>query len=416
MTATEESDIYLDRTRSAFLWTRIMRTPLWAIYCMLPFILFRDLHATPIQIAMAVALKPVVSIFSLYWSSAIDNRRDRLVSNIIWANILGVIPFFFFPYFESPWFFILALGLFMMLHRGVIPAWMEIMKLNLPRVYRQRIFAYATAFGYLGDGVFPFLIGWLMDGYHEAWRWIFPVTAFISLTSILFLIRFPIRQTTEEPVRQPVGSMKEHLLRPWKNSWKLLWNRPDFQKFQTGFMLGGTGLMLMHPVLPVFFMDFLQLSYTELAIALTLCKGIGFALTNQVWAQWMNRVDIYRFSSLVTLLASLFPLCLLAAKSQIMMVYVAYFVYGIMQAGSELSWNLSGPIFAQEEESTVYSGVNVVTVGIRGCVAPMMGTLLGSLWGPSVALMVGGVFCLLATYRMASYSNEYGEAATRAVS
>jgi len=265
----------LQRTQAAFVWTRLLRTPFWALYGMLPFILYRDLGATPFQVAVAVALKPTVSILSVYWSAAIIKRPDRLLSNVIWAGVLGLLPFFFFPFFNNPWFFVAAFGLFMLLHRGVIPAWMEILRQNVPGVTRERLFAYSSALGYLGDALFPLALGWLLDGYFQAWRWIFPVTAFISLLAIFFQMRIPIQATVKE-----VTSERVSLRKPWKNAWKLLSTRFDFRQFQIGFMLGGAGLMVIHPALPMFFVDVLDVSYTELAIALTLCKGLGFALAS----------------------------------------------------------------------------------------------------------------------------------------
>lgn len=397
-----KKDLHHQRTRDAFMWSRILRTPFWAIYTMLPFILFKDLNATPFQIAMIVALKPMVSIFSMYWSAAVRQRRDLLVPNIIWAGVLGLLPFFFFPFVDNPWFFILSFGFFMLLHRGVIPAWMEIMKLNIQGASREKVFAWGSAVGYLGDGLLPFLFGALLDGYFQAWRWIFPATALIGLFSVIFQARILVRlENIEVPEKVP---LKMTLVQPWISAWNLMKERVDFRCFQVGFMLGGAGLMIMQAVKPAFFMGVLELSYTELAIALTLCKGIGFAATSQFWAKWMPRVDIYRFSSVVTLMAFLFPLCLLAAQMHLYWVYAAYIVYGVMQAGSELSWNLSGPVFSGDEDSSLYSSVNVVTVGLRGCIAPALGSYLVTIMSPGTVLLVGGFFCLLAFISMTSFS------------
>src|SRR5690606_27390480 len=115
---------------------------------------------------------------------------------------------------------------------------------------------------------------------------------------------------------------------------------------------------------------------TELTIAFTLCKGIGYALTAKAWSDWFSEVDIYRFSSGVTALCCVFPLLLLAAKLHLFWLYAAYIVYGVMQAGSELSWNMSGPVFSRHENSSLFSSVNVLTVGLRGCFAPALGTSL----------------------------------------
>lgn len=401
------ADIYQKRTWAAFMGSRLLRTPFWAIYNILPFILFKDLHATPLQITVVVALKPMASLFSMYWSAAIYRRPDLLVSNIVWASVLGLLPFFFFPFVDNPWFFIFAFGFYMTFHRGVIPAWMEVMKRNLPEEARVRVFAWGTALGYLGDGLLPFLFGFLLDGYFQAWRWIFPLTAFIGLLPIFLQSRILIH--TDQSILStplfPQSSLVTQLIHPWKQAWELIQMRSDFRAYLGGFiMLGGSGLMVMQAVLPAFFMGVLELSYTEVAVALTLCKGIGVASTSQIWANWMTKVDIYRFSGLVTLMAFLFPLCLVAAPYHISWLYTAYVLYGVMQAGSELSWNLSGPIFSKEEDSSPYSSVNVLSVGIRGCVAPGVGSLLLFWTGPLQALLFGSFLCMMAAFAMYSFS------------
>src|SRR5258708_1258216 len=78
---------HVQMTRFTYLLSYILYTPFWGIYNMLPFILYKDLHATPWQIAMMITLKPVVSIFSLYWSSHVSQRPDRLKKNIVIAGI-----------------------------------------------------------------------------------------------------------------------------------------------------------------------------------------------------------------------------------------------------------------------------------------------------------------------------------------
>lgn len=402
-------ELALERTRTAFIWTRVLNTPFWAIFSMLPFILYKDLKASALQVTLVIILKPLVSIFSTYWSAAIDKRRDRLLSNVISANILKHIPFLFFPFIDNVWFIIFASGVYMMLHRGVVPAWMEIMKLNIPGEKRERIFAYGTAIGYLGDGILPFVLGPLLDGYIESWRYIIPALALVSFIGVYFQARIPIQHDLVEKART---SFRAQLYHPWKSAYELLKKRSDFFKFQVGFMvLGGGGLMIMQPALPGFFMDVLNLSYTELAIALTLCKGIGCALTSSTWAKMMNRVDIYRFSSWVTLMGCLFPLCLLASQAHVIWLYLAYAGYGVMQAGSELSWNMSGPIFAKDEDSSSFSSVNILMVGLRGALLPTLGSLLCLISSPASVLLLGAFLCFIATLKLMGDSKEHPDLA-----
>lgn len=396
--------LFLKRTRLAYVATRVLDTPFWAIYNMLPVILYKDLHATPIQLAAIITLRPLVSLLSMYWSAAINERRDRLVSNIIWARWLGYFPFFFFPFIDNPWFFIASFGFYMMLTVGIVPAWMEVLKLNIPASSRGRIFSYAQAFGYMGGGILPLILGWALDGYFQAWRWIFPLTALLGLSASIFQWRILIPLDSMKRGMTSSLTFMQQVTQPWKNAWNLIQSRPDFRYFQIGFMLSGCGLMVMQPALPVFFVDILNLSYTELAIALTLCKGIGFAFASPWWSKWLNRLDIYRLSGWIAGLACLFPLCLILAKFHLFWLYVAYLGYGIMQSGNELTWNMSGPIFSKEEDSSVFTSLNVVAVGLRGAVIPAIGSFLCAFSGSSSVMILGGFFCLLATMRLLSYS------------
>lgn len=381
------------KTHQAYIWDSALKAPFWSMYVMMLFLLPK-LGASQLQITIFIALRPVVSLFSIYWSAFVFNRPDRLRSNILVASLLGHLPFFFFPFIQHPWFLVFSSALYILLERGIIPAWMEILKINLPDEKRERTFSTGTTISFVSGIVLPILFGKWMDLSNSAWFFLFPITALFSIGGMYFQWRIPIKPS-QIPPKKPI-KIKESLLKPWKNSWELCKTRPDFVSYLLGFMLGGGGLMVIHPALPFFYNHTLQMSYTEIAIAVATCKGIGFALTSRIWARWMSRVSIYRFSALVTTLAALFPLAILLSKTHLFWIYMAYLIYGIMQAGSKLSWHLSGPIFSKEEDSSAYSCVNVLTVGLRGLFVPFIGSLLGA----STALLIGGSLCSLATIQL----------------
>lgn len=400
MTHLTSSSSVEKKTTAAFLWTNIFKAPFWAIYGLLSFILYKDLQASSFQVALFLTLKPVVSVFSIYWSSFVYKRRDRLIPNIVAAGIIGYLPFFFFPFVDNVWFFIGSGALYMMLSRGIFPAWLEILKINLPDPSRAKIFSYGSLISYVGAIVIPLLIGDLLDTSPGIWRWLFPGAALFSLAAMFLQLRIPIPPSETLENFQKQLSPLQQISHPWKEGWSLLLQRIDFRQFQIGFLLGGSGLMIMQPALPQFFFDSLHISYTKIAVAVSVYKGIGFALTTPFWTSLIRKINLFRFSALVTLLAILFPLLLIAAKQQLVWLYIAYLGYGVMQAGSELSWHLSGPIFAKNEESSLYSSINVATVGLRGIVAPFFGSLLCSQLGPTGNLLCAAFLCLLATLYM----------------
>lgn len=152
----------------------------------------------------------------------------------------------------------------------------------------------------------------------------------------------------------------------------------------------------MQPALPAYFVDSLSLSYTEMAVALTFCKGVGFAMTSPLWTSYMNKVGMFRLSSLPPMCICAFVVCLAAAQWDVRWIYVAYLFYGVMQAGSEMTWHLSGPAFAGQEDSTGYSSVNVLAVGVRGCIVPPLGSLIYMLTNPLTVIVMGGGVCWMA--------------------
>lgn len=394
-------DAYFQKTRSSYTWTRILNTPFWAIYSLLPIFLYKDLQASPWEIACLVSLKPMASLLSFYWSAWIQRRSDRLISNVIWGGILGHLPFFLSPWITNVWFFILASAIYMLFSRGINPAWMEILKLNLSRDSQKKVFAYSAAVSHLGGAFLPLGFGWILDEYHHAWRWLLPLTAALSLVSALLQARLPIR--SQEPAIPPSAAKKraiDLIMDPWKSSWELLKQRRDFAIFQLGFMLGGGALMLIQPILPMYFTSILNLSYKELTTAFTLCKGVGYTITLPFWTQAITKFNIFHMINLVFIANGAFFIGLFAAQVHVIWLYVAYLLYGAMQAGSELTWNLSGPIFSKNEESSIYSSVNVVTAGIRGCIVPALGGVLGSLLGAPPIILCGGSLCLIATWLM----------------
>src|SRR5690606_33776186 len=114
--------------------------PFWAMYGLLPFILY-DLGASPFQITLMVSLKPIVSLLSVYWGAHIHNRPDRIVANLISTTFLSHLPFLLFPWINDPWYLIAAASIYMMLERGAKPAWMELLKRNLESKDRESFFS-----------------------------------------------------------------------------------------------------------------------------------------------------------------------------------------------------------------------------------------------------------------------------------
>jgi MFS family permease len=372
-------------------WTNLLNEPLFTLYGFLSFILYKDLGASAFAISLLTMLKPVVTILSFYWSAGLKGRGSRLKGNVIWAGLWMRAPFLLCPWIDEPWYVILAAVNYMFFFRAGIPGWMEILKRNMPEGGRERAFSWSAALGYAEGVILSIAMGALLDRDPSMWKGFFFASAAIGLLSLAVQGRMKVEG--EEKVEPERISVKELIVRPWRDSWQLMRDRPDFSKFQWGFMLCGFGIMLIQPALTLFAVDWLGISYLEMAAAISIAKGLGFALSSPIWARWFERVPILRMSGAVFLSVGLFPILLALSPMNIWWLYIAYFWYGVGQGGSHLVWNLSGPIFAGKEDSSRYTGVNVAMAGLRGAVGPGLGGWLTVVWGPIEVLCLGGLLC-----------------------
>ena len=70
------------KVHSIYLLSMLLNGPLFALYGIMPFILFKDIGASPLQLAALVSIKPVVALLSAYWMPLLSGR---LKIAIMWA-------------------------------------------------------------------------------------------------------------------------------------------------------------------------------------------------------------------------------------------------------------------------------------------------------------------------------------------
>ncbi len=386
------------KTKSALLLTGLLNEPLIGLFSILAFILRKDLNATLFQISLFTSLRPIMSVFSFYWSFDLTRKGGHFLRhNLLGAWFLANLPILFFPFINNVWYFIFSFGIYFLFHKAGTPALMEILKLNLNRNEREKLFSISSTLNFSLSIFIGLFIGKFFDVYPNSWKISFFLCSILGLIAIAIQAKVPIRGEHSWPYpsfMSPNTSLKYRLIQPWKDSYLLLKRRPDFLHFQLGFMAGGCGLMLMSPALIFYYADVLKLTYLDVSISRLICMGIGFVIASPIWRYYLSRISIHFLTSILCLGFSIFPIFVLLAQTYISWIYFAFLIYGITQAGSTLIWHLSGPLFAGKEKSTLFSTVNILTVGIRGIIAPLFGGLLCQIIGPIVVIILGMLFCL----------------------
>lgn len=378
----------MPRPSTLFIINRILSGPLEILFTLLVFILSKNLGADPFQLTLIACIKPISSFFAFYVSSVIFDRPQRIRTYMVANNLLGCLPCLMYPFFENIWFYIGSYALFMITLRAVYPGWVEILKCSVEASSLSKIISLGTSVSYFLGILLPPLICLWMDKEAHVWRYLFMAFALFNMMSI------PLMMLIKADPKVPVVKSIESVL---ARGWQLLKENPAFAHYQLLFFLGGAGIIGSQSILPFYFKESLNLSYTQLGIAFSLCKGLSFVLTSPFWAKYANHISIYHLNSIVNLFTTLFFAFIMAASSNANWLFLAYFFYGIMQAGCEMSWNLSGPLFAGSRESTMYSSLNLACVGIRGCICPFLGYLLYTFAGAMPVFLASALITLIGT-------------------
>lgn len=387
------------KTRKALLWMNLSHEPFVVLYALLPFILRKDLNASLLQISVLAALRPVLPVFSFYWSANLTHRRHQLRSNLIGAWVLARIPFLFVPWIDQVWYVIFCCAVYEFFNKSGIPALIEILKINIPKKARENTYTFYFVLSFLESILLGFFIGGILDLYPHAWQLLCCLTAIVGLSSLFLQMKVPIPQSTVSDL--PPTPFKMRIFQPWKDAFSLMKRHSDFAKFQYGFMMGGFGLMLIAPSLSIFYVDKLQLAHSQLITGRSILMGVGIVLSSYFWRRALANRSIPNLTLHILLGFALFPFVLILATWHIQWFYVAFILYGIAQAGSHLLWNLSGTLFAKEEDSSQFSRVNILMLGLRGMIAPALGGLLCKLTGPIFVLTLGALCCLSGAWYMA---------------
>lgn len=378
---------------SYYLYT-ILVSPLEVLFTLLIFILSVSLGATPFQLMIMTCLKPITSFVSFYLGALLSNSSFSLRRYLIVNLIVGTVPCIFFPFVNNVWYYIASYALFMITLRAAYPAWIEILKRHTELQNLSHVVSRGNSIYYGVMILFPPLIAVYLDQNPLIWKIIFITCAISRILSILVLSRIEM-DTTETQNPKTKFNLKKQLFDPLYKGFQLLKKKPQFGNYLALFFIGGAGIIGIQSILPIYFKKDLHLSYTELAMAFSFCKGVSFITTSSIWAKFLNRSSIFMLNSFMNLFSCLFLALITASSFETSFLYPAYLFYGVMQAGCQISWNMSGAIFSDSEESSFYSSMNLALVGVRGIICPAVFFVLFSLSNANIVFLSAFILCFL---------------------
>lgn len=378
-------------TKTALLWMKLTSEPLVALYSLLPFILRKNLHVSALQLSLFAALKPVLALLAYFFSIYQAKNGKGVMQNLINTWVLAYLPFLFFPWLGTYSYLLLAASCYQLFSKAITPPLMELLKQNLPKRPRETLFSKSIMLCFVESAFLGIFVGKILDWGVASWQVLFSLSSLLALTSYHIQRKIPKNSLFFSEKTKFANPIVD----PLKESYRLVVSNKEFRHFQIGFMIGGSVLMFILPACAICCADALNLSHSEISQARLIVMAFGVLISSAIWKELLGKSSVNRLMAPITICFGLYPLCIFLGR-----INLAFFLYGVAQAGSHLIWNLSGTIFSSDGDSTPYTAVNILTQGIRGLIFPFLGGFACLFFGPNPVLLFGSICSFFGAFYM----------------
>jgi MFS family permease len=371
------------------------------------YVMQRGLHATDWEMTALTIVSGLPYLITPFWSQFLRRHGTR-----------GTLSFT--PYIEAgaillmacvwlPWQFIVLIGVNMIAATAMLPVQNFIMQQNYAVTLRGQIFGQLSSFFVLISMGAAFITAFVLDMrplnltmalpkfihakplhiYIETFRFVFPLAAVVCLVGRMMFrsIRVRSESIVMAPARKrarEVGYLT-NLITSFGEVVKVFKNDKHFFMYEMGFMLYGTAIIMIGPVVPIVANVKMNATYVEYALATILVSSLVQLPLGPVWGRIMDKLKGPRtsLSIYLILIVSMVILWGAVTLNSTWLLGVGFFVQGVGMAGINITWNLGSVEFSKRGEVDRYTSSHVFLVGLRFCYAPVLGVgLMNLLGGP----------------------------------
>ena len=339
----------------------------------------KGLSATRLHVLVLLLVPSVAQFVAAVWNPADPSRPlgrmpFRLLgipSRALLATLLLV------PVLQSPTGFVAIVAVSMSIDSLLLPVQNWTLARNYTAASRGRSFGLASAVQAAAIIAVALPAGWVLDHDPGAWPWLYAIAALAGVFCYLHwsrLRRRPRRQHALHPTEPEHGS-----------AWAALRRDRTFLAFEAGFMLYGLGFLMLQPVLPIYLVDELDVTYGQVSVARGLLFWLGMVVASPVLGRLGDRIGILRTTGLSFLGLMAFPLILILVPG-VPGLFVGFLAYGLAMGGVNVGWNLGPIALAKGRDPMPYLNAHIALVCVRALIGMSVGAWLQYRWGTSPVL------------------------------
>ncbi len=378
-------------------------------------ILKKSLGGNDFQIMLLSLLVSSAFMFSVY-GTEIVNRSAKRSKTIFRIGFICKSFLILIPLFNNPVFYIFCISASAYFDSFLLSSWNIVFKHNYTEERRSKLYSYAASVQTVFILISTTLIGRLLDLNNSLYKLFFPVSGVFGIAvylSLAKMIKFSLDETEpKEPIytgRMNLKLLKDIIILPVRDMLRLFQENRKFLKFEINFFVYGMAFMITIPVVPIYLVDYLHLSYTPISIA----KGFVFhgalILFTPLMGKHHGTGNPSKFCGYIFLLLALYPFTLWAANyinatglsfDNSYSVYISYFLFGVAMSGVAIAWSLSSIYFAPPAQVANYQSAHITLTGVRGLFMPFLGYLIMKLFNIELVFIISGCLFLFSGVMM----------------
>jgi MFS family permease len=334
----------------------------------------KDLGASRWHVVALLLAPALFQSIAAAWNPATRpgpvGRRPFLLLGL--PGRLALLAFLLVPATRGATAFVSIVALSTVVEVLLIPAQNAVVASNYPTATRGRWFGLVTAVQAAAIVGVSVPAGWLLDRAPESWPALFAFAALVGAWGYRHWSRLRRRRVRRPP--EATG------LPEFGSAFEVLRRDRAFLAFEACFMVYGTGFLMLSPVLPLYLVDELGVTYAQVGTARGLVFWLAMVVGGPLFGRLADRVGILRGCSLAYLLLAGFPLLLLAVPG-LQGLHAGFAVFGLAMAGVHVAWNLGPIALARGRDPVPYLNAHLALVGVRALVGIVGGSMLQAAFG-----------------------------------
>lgn len=345
--------------------------------------------AGPVELTVLMSAFPMSVLLGPFWATL--GARVGMQQLVLGASIVGAILMILVGLAPGSWPFTICVAGAQVMLGGARMGQTSLYPILYDRVSRGRVLGRFMSWTFATMVPSILLAGWLLDVDRTLYRLIYPLAGCAGLIGCLFYARIRL------PALLPSLIDTTPIRHGFRGVASVLRSDRAYRVYQIAFFFAGSAFFMSSHVVLMLIRDRLAFSPFGLSLWLGVIPQLALAITSPIWGSILDRIGFARCRLLIS-----FTLCAYLAcywfgivTGLAWLVCLGCILFGVTNGGGQVTWVLGPGHYAPHgRDVPIYSGVHFVLNGLRGLLAPGLGSLCWMFLG-SGAVIVAFLTCAL---------------------